>query len=72
MTPDIMIDDEIYARLKAMKRVGESFDVLILRLINQRRKTSMLDLAGTWPYSKKKMKEQEEMLRTSWRMGSRN
>ncbi len=67
----VMINDEVYARLRALKKKGESFGSVILRLMNQRKRISVLDLAGKWPYSREKMKRVEDTLEESWSKGCR-
>ncbi|MHA1812587.1 MAG: antitoxin VapB family protein [Candidatus Thorarchaeota archaeon] len=68
MPKTIMIGDDLYSLLKKMKRDGESFGALIKRLIGRRRE-SLMDLAGTWPYSRSKTREAEESLRETWSTG---
>jgi len=62
----IMIADDIYERLKRMKRPGESFSDVIARLLEKKPKLS--DIAGSktitkkdWEKVKKKFKIQEEL-----------
>ena len=64
-----MINDDVYARLKALKKKGESFGSVILRLMSQRKRISVLDLAGKWPYSREEMKSVEDTLKESWTKG---
>ncbi len=69
MARNIMINDDVYARLKALKKKGESFGSVILRLMSQRKRISVLDLAGKWPYSREEMKSVEDTLKESWTKG---
>ncbi len=68
MAKNIMISEELYMRLRAMKREGESFSVLIRRLLNYQR-VSLLDLAGEWPFSKEVTKKSERILEETWQRG---
>ena len=68
MAKNIMISNEVYTRLRAIKRDDESFSELIRRLLNYK-KTSLLDLAGEWPFSKKVITEQEKYLEETWQKG---
>lgn len=68
MSKNIMISNEIYKRLRSIKRDDESFSELIRRLLNYQ-KTSVLDLAGEWPFSKKVTSELEEYLEETWQKG---
>jgi len=45
-TKTIALDREAYDLLKAQKRKGESFSVVVKRLLRPHR--SLLDLAGAW------------------------
>ena len=68
MGKNIMISEEIYLRLRDMKREDESFSELIRRLLNYKR-TSVLDLAGTWPFSKRVTERLERTLEETWQKG---
>lgn len=70
MPKNIMVSDEVYARLRALKREGESFTELIRRLMNYQR-TSLLDLAGEWPFTKDETERAERLLEESWQKGWR-
>lgn len=68
MSKTIMISKDAYERLKALKRGGESFSKLILRLLSHR-KISLLDFAGKWPYSIEATREMERKLKETWKRG---
>ncbi len=68
MAKNIMISEELYMRLRAMKREGESFSDLIRRLLNYQR-VSLLDLAGEWPFSKEVTERSERTLDETWQRG---
>ncbi|MHA1637597.1 MAG: antitoxin VapB family protein [Candidatus Thorarchaeota archaeon] len=68
MAKNIMISNEVYTRLRSIKRDDESFSDLIRRLLNYK-KTSLLDLAGEWPFSRKVISEQEKYLEETWQKG---
>ena len=58
----IMVADDIYERLRRMKRPGESFSDVIARLLNDKPRLS--DIAGSKTISKKdwnKVKRKFEM-----------
>ncbi|MBI2172987.1 MAG: antitoxin VapB family protein [Candidatus Aenigmarchaeota archaeon] len=48
MTKVISLSDEAYGSLKRFKREGESFSEVVMELANERRKRSLLELAGVW------------------------
>lgn len=68
MAKNIMVSDEVYARLRTRKRGDESFSDLLRRLLNYE-KTSLLDLAGTWPFSRKVTLELERSIEETWQSG---
>ncbi len=70
MSKNIMISNEVYSRLRAIKRDDESFSDLIRRLLNYQR-TSLLDLAGEWPFSARETSEKEKQLEETWQKGWR-
>ncbi|MEM2122844.1 MAG: antitoxin VapB family protein [Candidatus Bathyarchaeia archaeon] len=57
----IMVSDELYERLRRMKRSGESFSTLISRLLGRRLKLS--DVAGSGTVSSGEWKEVMEAFR---------
>lgn len=48
MTKTISLSDEAYAALAGLKREGESFSDVALRLAKERRQEGILALAGAW------------------------
>ncbi len=48
MTRLISVRDEVYELLVGLKRTGESFSSLFLRLTKEAPKTSIMELAGAW------------------------
>jgi predicted CopG family antitoxin len=48
MTKVISLSEKAYETLKNMKRPGESFSDVILRVGQERKKKSLLEFAGTW------------------------
>ncbi|MBN2230870.1 MAG: antitoxin VapB family protein [Candidatus Thorarchaeota archaeon] len=70
MGKNIMISNEIYVQLQSEKRPGESFSELIRRLLNYKR-VSLLDLAGTWPFSDKVTSKLEAEIAETWQTGWR-
>lgn len=52
MTKSISISDNAYGDLLSIKREGESFSEVILRVAGKEKKKSLLEFAGTWVGSK--------------------
>jgi predicted CopG family antitoxin len=48
MTKDISLSEKAYETLKNMKKNGESFSDVVLRVAPEKHKKSILEFAGTW------------------------
>ena len=48
MTKVISLSDEAYRTLKELKRSGESFSDVVIRVASKEKKKSILEFAGTW------------------------
>ena len=48
MTKVISLSEKAYETLKGMKKPGESFSDVVLRVAQEKKKKSLLDFAGTW------------------------
>jgi predicted CopG family antitoxin len=48
MTKVISLSEKAYETLKGMKKPGESFSDVILRIEKEKKKKSLLEFAGTW------------------------
>ena len=48
MTKVISLSEKAYTTLKGMKKSGESFSDVVLRVAGERQKKSILEFAGTW------------------------
>ena len=48
MTKVISLSDEAYETLKELKRSGESFSDVVIRVASKEKKKSILEFAGTW------------------------
>lgn len=48
MTKVISLSDEAYGSLKKLKKEDESFSEVVMELANERKKRSLLKLAGVW------------------------
>ncbi len=48
MTKVISLSEKAYETLKGMKKSGESFSDVILRVASKEHKRSILEFAGTW------------------------
>jgi len=48
MTKVISLSEKAYETLKGMKKSGESFSDVVLRVASKERKMSILEFAGTW------------------------
>ena len=48
MTKVISLSEKAYTTLKSMKKNGESFSDVVLRVAEKKRKRSLLEFAGTW------------------------
>jgi predicted CopG family antitoxin len=48
MTKVISLSEKAYETLKSMKKSGESFSDVVLRVASKENKRSILEFAGTW------------------------
>ncbi len=48
MTKVISLSEKAYETLKGMKKVGESFSDVVLRVAKEKKKKSLLEFSGTW------------------------
>jgi len=48
MTKVISLSNEAYQKLKNSKKPGESFSDVVLRVVGEKKKKSLLEFAGTW------------------------
>ena len=48
MTKVISLSEKAYQTLKSMKKPGESFSDVVVRVGNKEKKKSLLEFAGTW------------------------
>ena len=48
MTKVISLSEKAYQTLKSMKKPGESFSDVVLRVSDKTQKRSILEFAGTW------------------------
>jgi predicted CopG family antitoxin len=48
MTKAISLSEKAYETLKNMKKKGESFSDVVLRVADEKRKKSIFEFAGTW------------------------
>lgn len=48
MTKVISLSEKAYTTLKELKRSGESFSDVIIRVTSKEKKKSILEFAGTW------------------------
>jgi predicted CopG family antitoxin len=48
MTKVIALSEKAYTTLKGMKKSGESFSDVVLRVASEKQKKSILEFAGTW------------------------
>lgn len=48
MTKVISLSEKAYETLKGMKKSGESFSDVVLRVASKEHKMSILEFAGTW------------------------
>ncbi len=48
MTKVISLSNEAYQKLKNSKRPGESFSDVVLRVVGERKKKSLLEFSGKW------------------------
>lgn len=63
----ISLSEEAYTRLASVKRSGESFTDVVLRLCSGIGKKPLLDFAGTWSMSDDEEKEIFTIIRELWR-----
>jgi predicted CopG family antitoxin len=48
MTKVISLSNEAYETLKKQKKSGESFSDVVLRLVSEKKKKSLLEFSGKW------------------------
>ena len=48
MTKVISLSEKAYETLKSMKKSGESFSDVVIRVASNEKKKSILEFAGTW------------------------
>ena len=48
MTKVISLSEKAYETLKGMKKHGESFSDVVLRVANEKKKKSLLEFSGKW------------------------
>ena len=48
MTKVISLSNKAYQTLKDSKKPGESFSDVVLRVVNAKKKKSLLEFSGTW------------------------
>jgi predicted CopG family antitoxin len=48
MTKVVSLSNEAYLTLKNLKKPGESFSDVVLRVTSERKRKSLLEFAGTW------------------------
>ena len=48
MTKVISLSNEAYQTLKDSKKPGESFSDVVLRIVSQKKKKSLLEFSGKW------------------------
>jgi predicted CopG family antitoxin len=48
MTKVISLSEKAYETLKSMKRPGESFSDVVIRVASKEKKKSIFEFAGTW------------------------
>jgi len=48
MTKVISLSEKAYETLKGMKKPGESFSDVVIRISSKEKKKSILEFAGTW------------------------
>ncbi|MEM3030994.1 MAG: antitoxin VapB family protein [Candidatus Micrarchaeia archaeon] len=60
------VSDEVYLRLASLKRVGESFNALLLRLATKKTKPSVKEFFGKWKMSEREAAAMERELKKLW------
>jgi predicted CopG family antitoxin len=48
MTKVVSLSNEAYQTLKQLKKSGESFSDVVLRVVGERKKKSLLEFSGKW------------------------
>jgi predicted CopG family antitoxin len=48
MTKVMSLSDKAYETLKSLKKSGESFSDVVIRITSKEKKKSLLEFAGTW------------------------
>jgi len=68
----ISLSDKAYKKLAALKREGESFTDVILRLCSTSTKKPLKSFAGSWNMSEEEEKEIFGMLSELWKKYEKN
>lgn len=63
---NLSVSDEMYARLASLKRAGESFNALLLRLTSKETKPSLKEFFGKWRMSDREAAAVERELKNLW------
>lgn len=62
MTKVISLSEAAYQEMKALKREGESFSDVAIRLAKKEKKRSLLDFFGKWPGSSEELDKIKKMI----------
>ncbi len=62
MTKVISLSNEAYERIKSIKRSGESFSDIVIKLIPRPKKKSLLDFFGKWPGSEEEIENIKKII----------
>jgi len=57
MTKIISLSDEAYGKLKNMKKTGESFSKVVLRISEKEEKKPLMTFFGAWSGNKKELED---------------
>ena len=49
MTKVISLSNEAYSKIKAIKKPGESFSDIVIKLVNKTKKKPLIEFFGKWP-----------------------
>ncbi len=62
MTKIVSLSNIAYNELKLLKRSGDSFSDVVIKLVDKTKKKSLLDFFGKWPGDEKEIKEIKKKL----------
>lgn len=60
MTKSVSLSDDVYATLKSLKKEGESFSDVVIRITDSKPKRDIMDFWGKWSGGKEELDRMEK------------